>query len=303
MVQGMRWLFGMHENQILSLRLDEVAPDPEQPRKHFDRTAMDRLKAAIFAVGQLQPIRVRSEGDRWMIVDGQRRWLAISSLARQHPGDPRFETIRAYVGGEMDDGTSSRRVVQVLSNIGEDLTPIEKAEALEEISRAEPHLGLEELAQRLGVPKGQVNFLRELGGAPAFIRALGAGSEQGSPLSLWNLVTLVRLHRKLRRWDDDRFRETEGGHQRIAGQHVGRLGRRAQQEGWGKRRLQTEADRILRRVTGVEEDRPQRDRLAGLRRLIDKVGSLSRAEREEMVELLTSALELLTAKGNRRARA
>lgn len=293
----------MKENQILSLRLDEVMPDPEQPRKHFDRTAMDRLKGAIFAVGQLQPIRVRPVEEGWMIVDGQRRWLAISSLARQHPGDARFETIRAYVGGEMDDGASSRRVIQVLSNIGEDLTPIEKAEALEEISSTEPHLGLEELAQRLGVPKGQVNFLRQLAAAPAFIRALGAGSEQGSPLSLWNLVTLVRLHRKLRRWDDDRFRETEGGHQRIADQRVGRLGRRAQQEGWGKRRLKTEADRVLKRITGAHDEEPERDRLAGLRRLIGRVNSLSATEREEMVELMTSALDLLTRKESRHARA
>src|SRR5688572_32378870 len=173
---------GMTKNEILSLSLDEVLPDPEQPRQHFDREAMDRLKGAIFAVGQLQPIRVRRLEEGFMIVDGQRRWLAMCSLAKQHPEDDRFRRIRAYESDELDQAAPSRRVVQVLSNIGEDLTPTEKAAALEEVAGAEPNLSPEELGNRLGVPKGQVVFLRQLASAPAFIKEFGTGSE---PLPLW----------------------------------------------------------------------------------------------------------------------
>ena len=86
-----------------------------------------------------------------MIVDGQRRWFALSALAKQYADDERFRIIRAYVGGEQDDDEASRRIVQVLSNIGEDLTPTEKAEALAEVRAAELDLTPAELAGRFGV--------------------------------------------------------------------------------------------------------------------------------------------------------
>src|SRR5688572_24177243 len=129
--------------QIMSVALDEVVPDPEQPRQHFDREAMERLKRAIQEVGQLQPIRVRRVGDQWMIVDGQRRWLSLCSLAKQFPEDGRFQEIRIYAGDELDETTSTRRIVQVLSNVSADLTPTEKAEVLKELERESPDMGAE----------------------------------------------------------------------------------------------------------------------------------------------------------------
>ena len=280
------------------LALDDVVPDPEQPRRHFEREAMERLKEAMVAVGQLQPIRVRRVDGRWMIVDGQRRWLALSALAKQHPNDERLRTIRAYVGGEQDDDQVSRRVVQVLSNIGEDLTPTEKAEALAEVRAAEPDLTPAELAGRFGVPEGQVTFLIQLASAPPFIRALGTG---GEALPLWNLVTLLRLHRKLRRYDDVQFRDTEGAHERVADREVRRLGERARKEGWGKRRLQTEADRTVGRVTG-ETEREERDALASIRNCLDKLEGLSNHERQELRELLRATLHRLSEVQPRRCR-
>ena len=162
---------GMAANEIMMLALDDVVPDPEQPRRHFEREAMERLKETMVAVGQLQPIRVRKVDGQWMIVDGQRRWLALSALAKRYAEDERFRVIRAYVGGEQDDDEASRRVVQVLSNIGEDLTLTEKAESLAEVRAAEPGLKPAELAGRFGVPEGQVNFLIQLASAPPFIRS------------------------------------------------------------------------------------------------------------------------------------
>lgn len=297
---GLAHLVVMKTNEIMLLDLDEVIPDPEQPRRHFEREAMARLKDAILAVGQLQPIRVRRVDDRWMIVDGQRRWLAMSALAKQCPEDERFQQIRAYVGGELDEGAASRRVVQVLSNIGEDLTPTERARALREITEAEPGLGMEELARRLGVPKGQVKFLKQLAGAPDFIQELGSG-ERGPPLPLWNLVNLVRLYRKLRRWDDDQFRDQEGEHERVADRVVRRLGDRAQQGEWGKRKLQQEADRILERITGNGGEEPQKpDQLAGIRRALGKVEQVSDTGLVELVGLLESALEKIRDRAPKR---
>ena len=178
---------GMAANENMMLALDDVASDPEQPKWHFERKAMERLRGAMIAVGQLQLIRVRKVGDRWMIVHVERRWLALSALAKQDVGDDRFRIIRAYVGGEHDDDEASCRVVQVSSNIGEDLTPPEKAEALAEVRAVEPDPTPAEFAGRFGVPEGRIKFLIQLASAPLFNRMLGTGSEA---LPLLNLVHL-----------------------------------------------------------------------------------------------------------------
>src|SRR5687767_4893867 len=115
-------------NQILSVALSEVVADPDQPRQHFDQKAMERLRAAIREIGQLQPIRVRRADEQWIIVDGQRRWLSLCSLAKQFPLDERFHQIKIIEGNELDETTSTRRIVQVLSNVSADLTTTEKAE-------------------------------------------------------------------------------------------------------------------------------------------------------------------------------
>jgi ParB/RepB/Spo0J family partition protein len=283
-------------NEIMTLALDEVVPDPEQPRQYFDREAMERLRAGILSVGQLQPIRVRRADDGWMIVDGQRRWLSLCSLNKQFPDDERFQTIHAFDGGDLDVARPSRLAVQVLSNCGEDLTPIEKAEALEEIRRAEPELSVDELAGRLGVPQGQIQFLKQLGSAPDFIKAMGAGTPESPAQPLWNLVTLIRLHSRLRKWDNEQFRESAGAHQRIADTEVRRLGVRAQNEGWGKRKLQAEADRVVRRIQGEDErEGSERDRLAAVRRFLARLNTLGPDERGELISLLRSHLPELGA--------
>ena len=62
-------------NQILSLALDEVTPDPEQPRQHFDREAMERLKGAILAVGSMLEKAVVVDG---ALAVGRRMKMTIS---------------------------------------------------------------------------------------------------------------------------------------------------------------------------------------------------------------------------------
>ncbi len=280
-------------NEIMVLSLDEVVPDPEQPRQYFDREAMERLRAGILSVGQLQPIRVRRVGKRWMIVDGQRRWLSLCSLAKQFPEDERFRTISAFVGGELDEDRASRLAVQVLSNCGEDLRPTEKAAALLEIRRAEPKLKVEEIGRRLGVPTGQVQLLQQLATASNFLKELGSGAEA---LPLWNLVTLVRVHRKLRKWDDEQFREREGAHERVADREVRKLGERAREGSWGKRRLQAEAERLVVRITRNEERaEAKREPLASIRMWLSRVDDLPEGERDQLCELLRGALDRLRA--------
>jgi ParB family chromosome partitioning protein len=56
------------------LELARIAPDLAQPRKQFDRDDLDRLRDSVRARGILQPVRVRWDGERWILVAGERRY-------------------------------------------------------------------------------------------------------------------------------------------------------------------------------------------------------------------------------------
>ena len=62
---------------VLKLRVSQLEPKDNQPRKHFDTEALAQLADSIAAHGVLQPILVREIlGDRYQIIAGERRWRA-----------------------------------------------------------------------------------------------------------------------------------------------------------------------------------------------------------------------------------
>lgn len=58
------------------IALADITPNPDQPRKHFDRDALVELAGSIRANGLLEPILVRPVGDTFVIIAGERRWRA-----------------------------------------------------------------------------------------------------------------------------------------------------------------------------------------------------------------------------------
>jgi len=105
------------------LAIDQVAPDPGQPRAAFSEDALDRLAASIREKGQLSPIRVRwsRELGRWLIIAGERRWRAA-----KRAGLAEIEC--CFHEGEL---TPSEVVEQQLVEncLREDLQPVEEARA------------------------------------------------------------------------------------------------------------------------------------------------------------------------------
>jgi len=105
------------------ISIEQVIPDPDQPRQKFDEDAVDRLSKSIMDKGQLAPIRVRWSDDlqKWVIIAGERRWRA-SRLA----GLP---TINCYFQ-EGDLSHSEILEQQIIENcLREDLKPLEQAKA------------------------------------------------------------------------------------------------------------------------------------------------------------------------------
>lgn len=137
---------------LVDVGVDEIEPNPNQPRKVFDSKSLDELTASIRASGVIQPIIVRRQATGYQLVAGERRWRA----ARQ-AGLPRVPAIVREV-----TDAESLELALVENLLREDLNPMEEAEAFDKLL-ARFEWTQEELAQRIGKERSSIaNALRLL---------------------------------------------------------------------------------------------------------------------------------------------
>ncbi len=105
---------------VNSIKIMDIDPNPNQPRKHFDDDKINELAQSIKNHGVVQPVVVRKEGTRYKIIAGERRWRA----ARQAG----LTEIPAIV---MDIDDRQVMEISLIENLQrEDLNPIEEAVGL-----------------------------------------------------------------------------------------------------------------------------------------------------------------------------
>lgn len=142
---------------VREIPVDEITPNPFQPRKSFDEAALDELKTSIVEYGVLVPIIVRRRGDGYELIAGERRWRACAALRRP--------TIPAIVRASDDRQTLEFAIVENLQR--ENLNPLEEAAGFQHLID-EYDLTQDELARRLGKSRPAVaNTLRLLSLADA----------------------------------------------------------------------------------------------------------------------------------------
>ena len=130
--------------EILFLKPDQIDPDPDQPRQEFDNAGLGRLADSLRKFGQLQPILVRKQGARYILVAGERRWRA-AKLA----GMPNVQCLVCR-GGDV-------RSIQLVENLmREDLLPIEQAKAYHAMMMKEGWK-IRELARNLHLEHSKVS--------------------------------------------------------------------------------------------------------------------------------------------------
>ena len=64
------------QKESQKIRISDIEPNKAQPRKHFDKEALEELASSIREHGLLQPIIVRKIDDKYQIISGERRWRA-----------------------------------------------------------------------------------------------------------------------------------------------------------------------------------------------------------------------------------
>ncbi|HEX2154171.1 MAG TPA: ParB/RepB/Spo0J family partition protein [Acidimicrobiia bacterium] len=102
------------------LRIDEVIPNPNQPRVDFDEVGLEELAGSISEVGVLQPVIVRPLDDgRYALIAGERRWRAAKRAG--------LDEIPAMIRRIDDQGSLTEALIENLQR--QDLSPLEEAAA------------------------------------------------------------------------------------------------------------------------------------------------------------------------------
>ncbi|MDR1489850.1 MAG: ParB/RepB/Spo0J family partition protein [Desulfovibrio sp.] len=136
--------------------LEDIVPNPRQPRRHFSAKSMDELADSIRGQGLLQPLLVRPAGTsqpgKYEIVSGERRWRACKMVG--------LEEVPVYVRILSEQDTLASALIENLQR--EDLNPLEEAAALQ-ILKEEFGLSQDELAGKIGKSRSYIaNSLRLL---------------------------------------------------------------------------------------------------------------------------------------------
>ena len=158
--KGLDALFGptpeeekVKDDDILkNLKITEVEPNREQPRKNFNQEALEELAESIKEYGLIQPIVVTEKDGYYCIIAGERRWRACKLAG--------LEEIPAIV---REDDERKNKEIALIENIQrENLNPIEEAMAFKRLLQ-EFKLKQDEVAERVSKSRTAVtNSMRLL---------------------------------------------------------------------------------------------------------------------------------------------
>jgi ParB family transcriptional regulator, chromosome partitioning protein len=146
-------------SELIYVAVDQIDPNPFQPRRHFDPTEIAALADSLRQHGMLQPVLVRSVNQRYQLIAGERR-LRASLEAQLHE-------IPARILDLDDQRVCELAMVENLQR--EDLNAIEKASAFRDY--LSQYGGTqEELASRLGLDRSTISNLIRLLDLPEEVR-------------------------------------------------------------------------------------------------------------------------------------
>lgn len=140
-------------SNLNEIPIEQIEPNPDQPRREFDEQSMQELAMSIQTMGIIAPITLRQLApDRYQIIAGERRWRAS-----QRAG---LKTIPAYIRTVDDENVMELALVENIQR--EDLNAIEIALAYEHLAET-TGMTQEKISERVGKSRTAVtNYMRLL---------------------------------------------------------------------------------------------------------------------------------------------
>jgi len=151
---------------INKVKINDIKPNPDQPRRDFDKKSLEELSISIKNKGVITPITLRKSGKHYEIVAGERRWRAAKNA--------NLKSIPAYI---LDIKNNSEMMqVALIENIQrEDLNAIEEAEGYA-ILNSKHGLSHDEIANTIGKKRATIsNALRLLKLPPEIRKSIRDG--------------------------------------------------------------------------------------------------------------------------------
>jgi ParB family transcriptional regulator, chromosome partitioning protein len=137
--------------RVQKLLITDIVPNPEQPRREFDQTALDELALSIEQHGVVQPIIVVRHGSQFRIVAGERRWRA-AQLAK-------LTRLPAIVRSMKQLEEIELSLIENIQRV--DLSPLEQALSVYKLQQ-QFNLALEDIAKKLGKAPSTISNLMRL---------------------------------------------------------------------------------------------------------------------------------------------
>jgi ParB family chromosome partitioning protein len=224
--------------ELRELDVDQIEPNPDQPRAQFDAAALEALAGSIGSVGVLQPLIVRPLDDgRYELVAGERRLRAAQKAG--------IARVPAVVRTSPEDERLQAALIENM--VREDLNPVEEARACASLV---DDLGIskEELARRVGRSRAAIsNLIRLLDLPDPVLRLLERGElSEGHGRAILQVA--------------DQERRTK-------------LAKRAAAEGWSVRETERHADDGGRRKRAPSGGRISAEERAAMTDAEDLLGS------------------------------
>jgi ParB family chromosome partitioning protein len=153
-------------DKIHKIKVIEIEPNREQPRRTFDEEALDELASSIKTYGVLQPIIVNKKDNYYEIVAGERRWRAAKKAG--------LTEMPCIIKDDITEKTNKE--IALIENLQRvDLNPIDKAKGLKELID-DYGMTQKELADSIGISRSNIaNSIRILNLDPRVIQLAEEG--------------------------------------------------------------------------------------------------------------------------------
>ncbi|MFB2891786.1 ParB/RepB/Spo0J family partition protein [Aerosakkonemataceae cyanobacterium BLCC-F50] len=152
---------------VLSISLDQIQPNPEQPRQTFLDESIESMSRSLEKDGQLEPIILIGR-ENLVLFDGERRWRSAKNLG--------WQTLQAVI---IPEPTALHRKALITSLHREDLNPLDKAEAIVRELSDNAGLSPEDIPRTLSTAVRRLNTQKRMNAVAELITATTEEQKEG----------------------------------------------------------------------------------------------------------------------------